>query len=81
MTKRLAKTLNAELYGTPPKCLTELRPFFDNPDYRDLRPLFYSLGNYIAALQMKTVLQTKPIVLDRYICPNLVFKYVIFENI
>lgn len=66
MTKRLTRTLGGVLYGTPPKCILTLRPLFDGEEYKPLRPLFYSLGNYIAALQMTTILQEKPVILDRY---------------
>lgn len=65
MTKRLARTLDTKLLSTPPECLLQLRPLFDGEDYKLLRPAFYSLGNYIAALQIKTILQKQAVVLDR----------------
>lgn len=63
MTTFLAKEFNATIYCTPPDCLTQLRPFFE--DDRLLRTAFYALGNYIANMQLKLLLQEKPVILDR----------------
>ncbi|GLV38635.1 hypothetical protein CBL_05634 [Carabus blaptoides fortunei] len=65
-TKRLSKTLDAVLFSTPPPCLSSIRSEFDKPEYTDVRAAFYSLGNYIAAMQISVMLQTRPVVLDRF---------------
>lgn len=63
MTTSLAKELNATLYYTPPECLSNIRPLFE--DDRLLRTAYYAIGNYIAEMQLKLLLQEKPVILDR----------------
>lgn len=62
--KRLAKRINATLWCTPPKSTSHLRPAFEQD--KDLHSAYYSLGNYIAALEIFVHLQSSPVVLDRY---------------
>lgn len=63
MTTYLTKELNCSLYCTPPDCLTAIRPLFE--DDKLLRTAYYALGNYIANMQLKVLLQDKPVILDR----------------
>ena len=63
MSKRLASKIGAEKCFTPPESIKHLRSFFDN--HSTLRTAFYSLGNYIAALEISCILTEKPVVVDR----------------
>lgn len=54
---------DATLLKTPPQSVSDLRSFFDNQPL--LRIPFYSLGNYIAELEIRDFLQRGPVVLDR----------------
>ncbi|XP_018569934.1 UMP-CMP kinase 2, mitochondrial [Anoplophora glabripennis] len=63
MGKRLAKKLNAKQWRTPPESISHLRNLFDD---NVLRTAFYSLGNYIAALEVQSILRYEPVVMDRY---------------
>lgn len=63
MSKKLAKKCNAERWLTPPESVRFLREYFDSN--ADLRTAYYSLGNYIAALEVSCVLHEKPVVMDR----------------
>lgn len=64
MGKRLANKLNAKQWRTPPESIGHLRHLFD--DNITLRTAFYSLGNYIAALEVQLSLKFNPVVMDRY---------------
>lgn len=64
MTRRLASKLNGEKWETPPESTKHLRPFFDH--HLTLRSAYYSLGNYIAALEVSMILTQKPVVMDRF---------------
>lgn len=61
---RLAKQIKGEFYTTPPKSVSHLRHIFDND--KQLCGAYYSLGNYIAALEIYVIKQKKPVVMDRY---------------
>ncbi|CAG9771346.1 unnamed protein product [Ceutorhynchus assimilis] len=64
MTKQLAKKFKAEKRCTPPESIRDLRDYFDKE--LTLRPAYYSLGNYIAALEILCVLPENAVVMDRY---------------
>lgn len=61
---RLAKRIKAQSWCTPPKSIKHLRHAFENDKL--LRTAYYSLGNYIAALEVFVIKQKKPVVMDRY---------------
>lgn len=63
--KKLANELGAERMSTPPSILSEFRESFDNKNTL-IRRLFYYLGNYIADAELREILKTKPVVLDRF---------------
>ncbi|XP_018334940.1 UMP-CMP kinase 2, mitochondrial-like [Agrilus planipennis] len=65
ITYKLAEKIKAALYRTPPLCTDGLRGSFD--DCKPLRRVFYAMGNYIAAEEIKKLLEEKPVVLDRYL--------------
>lgn len=62
-----AKMLEEEGFGvcchSPPHNLWDLRPAFDSDS--NLRTAFYSLGNYIAAIQVAKDLKKHNVVMDR----------------
>ncbi|CAG9859618.1 unnamed protein product [Phyllotreta striolata] len=62
--KLFAKQINAIKWQTPPESISHLRNLLD--DDINLRTAFYSLGNYIAALEVQLLLRTSPVVMDRY---------------
>ncbi|KAJ8918426.1 hypothetical protein NQ315_008123 [Exocentrus adspersus] len=64
MTKCLARKLKAQKWRTPPESISHLRNVFD--DNAVLRTAFYSLGNYIAALEVQLILRNEPVVMDRF---------------
>lgn len=64
MSKKLAKKCNAERWLTPPESIRFLREYFDTN--ADLRTAYYSLGNYIAALEVSCILHQQPVVMDRF---------------
>lgn len=64
-SKLVSQKLNASLRSTPPPSITSLRPKFDAHDSL-LRRAYYALGNYVAADEIKQVLQKQPVVLDRF---------------
>lgn len=62
--KQISKKIGAWLHCTPPKMFDNLRPYFDG--HPEIRGIFYSLGNYIASLEMMKILETQPVILDRF---------------
>lgn len=64
-SKLIAKKLNGILKSTPPQDIISLREKFDSHDSL-LRRAYYSLGNYIAELEIKKILADQPVVLDRF---------------
>ncbi|XP_072393321.1 UMP-CMP kinase 2, mitochondrial-like isoform X2 [Diabrotica undecimpunctata] len=61
---RFAKKINGIKWQTPPESIRHLRSLTD--ENRVLFSAYYSLGNYIAALEVQVALKDKPIVMDRY---------------
>ncbi|KAJ8971402.1 hypothetical protein NQ317_005518 [Molorchus minor] len=62
--KRVAKKLNAVQWRTPPDSINHLRHLFETNSI--LRTAYYSMGNYIAALEVQLILKDKPVVMDRF---------------
>ncbi|XP_044730735.1 UMP-CMP kinase 2, mitochondrial-like isoform X2 [Chrysoperla carnea] len=63
LSRALSKKRGAELMCTPPKSIDHLRSSFDDAT---LRTAFYSLGNYIAAEEIRVITARSPVMLDRY---------------
>ncbi|KAG5874100.1 hypothetical protein JTB14_005896 [Gonioctena quinquepunctata] len=61
---RFAKKIGAMKWKTPPESITQIRHLFDQ--HADLRTAYYSLGNYIAALEVEILLKKTPVVMDRF---------------
>ncbi|XP_066256984.1 UMP-CMP kinase 2, mitochondrial-like isoform X2 [Euwallacea similis] len=64
MSKKLAKVWGAQKWLTPPESIRFLRDYFDRNF--ELRSAYYSLGNYIAALEVSCLLDKKPVLMDRF---------------
>lgn len=62
MARILAKKINAEIARTPPLCILPLRSFYEE---QELRPAYYGIGNYIAAIQISKTIRKHPVILDR----------------
>lgn len=65
MTRALSKEFHAVKHTTPPLSIKHLRQYFD--DNLILRSAYYSLGNYIAALEVSNILTHSPVIMDRLI--------------
>ena len=66
MTQNLGKFLGAETLGTPPASIKHIRKHFDV--FPELcRRSFYAYGNYVAAEEIAQILQSRPVVLDRFV--------------
>lgn len=65
MAKMLVERGFGVRWCTPPHDLWDLRDAFDAN--ATLKTAFYSLGNYIAAMQIAKVLKKRSVVMDRYI--------------
>jgi len=64
MTNNLGEYLRAQILGTPPQSIKHIRKEFDSlPEL--CRRSFYAYGNYLAAEQIRNVLDERPVVLDR----------------
>ncbi|XP_046569893.1 uncharacterized protein LOC124278207 isoform X2 [Haliotis rubra] len=64
LTETLERKIQAVRYYTPPPCIQHLRKFFDTmPEI--VRRAYYSLGNYIVAIQIAKECQQKAVVMDR----------------
>lgn len=63
VTRKLILQLNGVKWCTPPNDIRHIRDYFD--DHPNLRTAYYALGNYIAALQISTLLKRKLVVMDR----------------
>lgn len=65
----MAKILVEKGFGvrwcSPPHDLWNLRSEFDSN--ATLKTAFYSLGNYIAAMQVAKILRKRSVVMDRYV--------------
>ncbi|CAH1117953.1 unnamed protein product [Phaedon cochleariae] len=61
---KFAKKIGAKKWQTPPASISHIRHLFD--DDKVLRTAYYSLGNYIAGLEVEIMLKDQPIVMDRY---------------
>ncbi|XP_066138183.1 UMP-CMP kinase 2, mitochondrial-like [Euwallacea fornicatus] len=64
MSQKLAKEWGAQKWLTPPESIRFLRDYFDRNI--ELKSAYYSLGNYIAALEVSYQLNKKPVLLDRF---------------
>uniref|UniRef100_A0A8D8V2P0 UMP-CMP kinase 2, mitochondrial n=1 Tax=Cacopsylla melanoneura TaxID=428564 RepID=A0A8D8V2P0_9HEMI len=64
-SKLVAQKLKASLKSTPPPSIVALREKFDSQD-GVLRRAYYSLGNYIAAHDIRQILHKQPVVMDRF---------------
>ncbi|XP_076269363.1 UMP-CMP kinase 2, mitochondrial-like isoform X2 [Rhynchophorus ferrugineus] len=64
MGKVLAKKLHIVKHTTPPESIKHLRSYFD--DNLMVRSAYYSLGNYIAALEIASILRDSPVIMDRF---------------
>ncbi|XP_028393221.1 UMP-CMP kinase 2, mitochondrial-like [Dendronephthya gigantea] len=65
LVQNLAKRISAEIFHTPPEIIGNYREAM----VKQCQPVcraFYSLGNYLIAEDIKDLLTTKPVVLDRY---------------
>ncbi|CAH2004342.1 unnamed protein product [Acanthoscelides obtectus] len=62
--KRFSKKINAQTWKTPPESIGHIRHLFDN--HPVLRTAYYSLGNYIAAYEVQSLLKYSPVLMDRY---------------
>ncbi|KAL3831666.1 hypothetical protein ACJMK2_023389 [Sinanodonta woodiana] len=65
LTKILEDKLGAARYYTPPPLVQHLRQFFDTvPEI--VRRAYYSVGNYLVAMDIAKECQTRPVIMDRY---------------
>lgn len=64
LAREVAARVNAKQWRTPPNSVKHIRSEFDSDP--QIRPAFYGLGNYIAAMEVSLVLQNSPVVMDRY---------------
>ncbi|XP_071052795.1 UMP-CMP kinase 2, mitochondrial-like isoform X2 [Onthophagus taurus] len=64
LSKKLAEKHNAALFCTPPSSISDIRDVFEND--KVLRTAYYSLGNYLAQIEILGKLKEKPVVLDRF---------------
>ncbi|XP_041366737.1 UMP-CMP kinase 2, mitochondrial-like [Gigantopelta aegis] len=65
LTETLEEKLHAAKYSTPPPSIMHLRKFFDGlPEI--VRKAYYSLGNYIVAIEIAEVCKTRAVIMDRY---------------
>ncbi|CAH1267274.1 CMPK2 [Branchiostoma lanceolatum] len=65
LTERLGKMLSAPVLQSPPPPIRHLREVFDSqPEL--IRRAYYTLGNYILAMQVAAEAQTRPVVIDRF---------------
>lgn len=65
MVKKLTQKLNGQKMSTPPPCLHSFRDQFDDQP-TVLRRAYYSLGNYIAACEVERLVQSCPVIMDRF---------------
>ncbi|XP_046371058.2 uncharacterized protein LOC124145357 [Haliotis rufescens] len=65
LTETLEHKMQAARYHTPPPCIQHLRKFFD-PMPEIVRRAYYSLGNYIVAVQIAEECQQKAVIMDRF---------------
>lgn len=63
LAREVSARLNAKQWRTPPNSLKHIRSEFDSDP--QLSTAFYGLGNYIAAMEVSSLLQNSPVVLDR----------------
>ncbi|XP_078601422.1 UMP-CMP kinase 2, mitochondrial-like [Branchiostoma floridae x Branchiostoma japonicum] len=65
LTERLGKMLSAPVLQSPPLPIRHLREVFDSqPEL--IRRAYYTLGNYILAMQVAEEAQRHPVVIDRF---------------
>ncbi|KDR18976.1 UMP-CMP kinase 2, mitochondrial-like [Zootermopsis nevadensis] len=65
MARKLTNKLSGQTMLTPPTCLHLLRSYFDDQPV-GLRRAYYGLGNYIAAREVERLVQSCPVVMDRF---------------
>lgn len=71
----MAARLGAQQWKTPPDSIGHLRQLFD--EHVELRTAYYSLGNYIAAIEVQELLKIAPVVMDRY---SLIIFFILLYN-
>ncbi|CAG9859617.1 unnamed protein product [Phyllotreta striolata] len=62
----LANRLNARYWQSPTKRIKNSKDFLHQDTLIQLRNAFYSLGNYIAALEVRALLPDSPVIMDRF---------------
>lgn len=63
VAKRFSTKIGAQQWKTPPDSISHLRALFD--EHKTQRTAYYSLGNYIAALEVQNIMKSMPVVMDR----------------
>ncbi|XP_052797628.1 UMP-CMP kinase 2, mitochondrial-like [Mya arenaria] len=65
LTETIEKKMGAARYFTPPPQILQLRSHFDQ--YPEIvRRAYYSVGNYIVAMDIIKTCQTRPVIMDRF---------------
>lgn len=65
ITQILCEKMNGVRYFTPPGPIQHLRKYFDSlPEI--IRRAYYTIGNYIVAMQISKECATRPVIMDRY---------------
>uniref|UniRef100_A0A023F118 Putative thymidylate kinase/adenylate kinase n=1 Tax=Triatoma infestans TaxID=30076 RepID=A0A023F118_TRIIF len=65
MSSMTSKELKGVQVATPPKSIQHLRAHFDQCEPK-LRRAYYSIGNYIAAMEIEVLLNEKHVIMDRF---------------
>ena len=78
LTEELEKRLGAVRHYTPPKQITHLRAHFDR--YPEIvRRAYYSMGNYIVAMEIIEECQNRPVIMDRWYSLHIGLVTMLFE--
>lgn len=79
VAKELAQRLNGKYYTCPPKIILPFRKIADKSPYK-LRYIYYLLGNYIAQLEIKSLLKHTTVVCDWYIFSTVAYHSVLLKR-
>ena len=79
LAKELAKRINGTYYYNPPEIIRHLRSYADNSN-PEIRFQYYLLGNYIADMEIRELLQKNHVVCDWYVFSTIAYHEILLNR-
>jgi deoxyguanosine kinase len=79
LAKMLAKKMGGLYYHSPPVVLEPLKQYANNASFK-VRYQYFMLGNYIVSEELKELLLTQDVVLDKYFYSTIAFHSILLKS-